>query len=328
MGHIAIKLLDLIVMLLIALTVVFFMVNAMPGDPAYGLAISIVQSRGVSLDKALETARNMMGIKPDETVLEKYVRFIKDMFTGNFGYSTYYKTSVNEIISESLPWTLFVIAIATALGFLGGTTFGASSAQKRGKLTDTIISTIFTVIQAIPAFVLAIFLLFIGGVVLRVLPLGGAYPIGMNPEISINFILTVLHHALGPIIAVALPQMASWGLAMRGNCINVIEEDFTRFAYARGLRDFTIAKRYVKKNAILPLVASLAITIGYMLGGQTLVETVFNYPGIGFYFGKGIATRDFGLMAGLFSLIVIGVILATFITELLYIIIDPRVKAQ
>ena len=176
MGHIAIKLLDLIVMLLIALTVVFFMVNAMPGDPAYGLAISIVQSRGVSLDKALETAPHMMGIKPDETVLEKYVRFIKDMFTGNFGYSTYYKTSVNEIISESLPWTLFVIAIATALGFLGGTTFGASSAQKRGRLTDTIISTIFTVIQAIPAFVLAIFLLFIGGVVLRILPLGGALP--------------------------------------------------------------------------------------------------------------------------------------------------------
>jgi len=322
------KLLQIFIMTFLALTVVFFIVQSMPGDPAFGLAVSIAQSRNMSLDKALEIAHNIIGYNPKEPLILRYLKFIRNIFVGNFGYSTYFKTSVNEIIEKALPWTLFVISIATFIGFFTGVTLGAFSAQKRGTFIDTLIPTIFSIIQAIPAFVLAVFILFVGGVKLRLLPLGGAYPIDMNPGIYPGFILTAFHHALGPLLATSIPQIASWGLAMRGNCSNIIEEDFVRFAKIRGLPDSTIARRYVRKNAILPLVASLAIGIGYMLGGHTLVEVIFNYPGIGYYFGQAISVRDFGLLTGLFSLIVIGVILATFIAEILYSIIDPRVKAQ
>ncbi len=327
MKYILNRLVQVLIMTFLALTVVFFIVQSMPGDPAFGLAVSIAQSRNMPLDKALEIAHNIIGYNPKESIVLKYLKFLRNIIVGNFGYSTYFKTSVNEIIGKLL-WSLFVISLATVIGFFLGVSIGAFSAQKRGSFIDTFISTIFSIIQAIPAFVLAVVILFLGAVRLRLLPLGGAYPIEMNPGFYPGFILAVIYHALGPLIATFIPQMASWGLAMRGNCSNVIEEDFVRFAKIRGLPDSTIARRYVRRNAILPLVASLAIGIGYMLGGHTLVEVIFNYPGIGYYFGQAISARDFGLLTGLFSLIVIGVILATFITELLYAVIDPRVKVQ
>ncbi|ABP65909.1 binding-protein-dependent transport systems inner membrane component [Caldicellulosiruptor saccharolyticus DSM 8903] len=328
MRYIIDRLVYLFIVLIIAISGVFVLVNKMPGDPAYGLAVSIAQQRNMQMDQALEIAHKIMGIDPHESLIVRYFRFISNLFKGNFGYSAFYQTSVNEIIAKSLPWTLFVISLATFVSFMVGIFMGAFAAQKRGTIIDLVISTISSIIQAVPPFVLAVLILFIFAVRLRVLPIGGAYPVDVEPSFSVQFILKVLHHAIGPMFATAIPQMAAWTLAMRGNTSQVMEEDYIRFAQARGLRDSVIANKYIKNNAMLPLVASLAISIGYMLGGHTLVESIFNYPGIGFYFGKAIAVRDFGLLTGLFSLIVIGVIVATFIAEIIYALIDPRVKLK
>jgi peptide/nickel transport system permease protein len=322
------RLVYLIVVLLIAISGVFVLVNKMPGDPAYGLAVSIAQQRNMEMERALEIAHKLMGIDPHEPLIVRYGRFISNLLKGNFGYSSFYQTSVNEIIAKALPWTLFVISLATLVSFLVGIYLGSFAAQKRGTIIDLIISGIASIIQAIPPFVLAVLILFIFAVRLRVIPLGGASPVDMEPSFSLSFILKVIHHALGPMFATAIPQMAAWTLAMRGNTSQIMEEDYIRFAQARGLKDSVIANKYIKNNAMLPLIASLAISIGYMLGGHTLVESIFNYPGIGFYFGKAIAVRDFGLLTGLFSLIVIGVIVATFIAEIVYALIDPRVKLK
>jgi len=312
----------------IAISGVFVLVNNMPGDPAYGLAVSIAQQRNMQIEQALEISHKMMGIDPHESIFIRYGKFVSNLLKGNFGYSAFYNTSVNEIIAESLPWTLFVISLATFLSFTIGIFLGAFAAQKRATITEGIISTVSSIIQAIPPFILAVLILFVFSVRLKVLPLGGAYPVDIEPSFSLEFISKIFLHALGPMLAIAIPQMASWTLAMRGNTSQIMEEDFIRFAEARGLRDSVIAAKYVRNNAMLPLVASLAISVGYMLGGQTLVESIFNYPGIGFYFGKAIAVRDFGLLTGLFTLIVIGVILATFIADFVYALIDPRVKLK
>ncbi|ADQ07972.1 binding-protein-dependent transport systems inner membrane component [Caldicellulosiruptor hydrothermalis 108] len=328
MKYVVDRVLYLIVVLLIAISGVFVLVNKMPGDPAYGLAVSIAQQRNMEMERALEIAHKLMGIDPHEPLIVRYWRFISNLLKGNFGYSSFYQTSVNEIIAKALPWTLFVISLATLVSFLVGIYLGSFAAQKRGTIIDLVISGIASIIQAIPPFVLAVLILFIFAVRLRVIPLGGAYPVDMEPSFSLSFILKVIHHALGPMFATAIPQMAAWTLAMRGNTSQIMEEDYIRFAQARGLKDSVIANKYIKNNAMLPLIASLAIAIGYMLGGHTLVESIFNYPGIGFYFGKAIAVRDFGLLTGLFSLIVIGVIVATFIAEIVYALIDPRVKLK
>ncbi|MBE3591438.1 MAG: ABC transporter permease [Thermoanaerobacter sp.] len=322
------KTLYLLIVFAIAISGVFVLVNNMPGDPAYGLAVSIAQQRNMQIEQALEIAHKMMGIDPHESIFIRYGKFVSNLLKGNFGYSAFYNTSVNEIIAKSLPWSLFVISLATFLSFTIGIFLGAFAAQKRDTIIEGIISTVSSIIQAIPPFILAVLILFVFSVRLKVLPLGGAYPVDIEPSFSLEFISKIFLHALGPMLAIAIPQMASWTLSMRGNTSQIMEEDFIRFAEARGLRDSVIAAKYVRNNAMLPLVASLAISVGYMLGGQTLVESIFNYPGIGFYFGKAIAVRDFGLLTGLFTLIVIGVILATFIADFVYALIDPRVKLK
>lgn len=322
------RLIYLLFVLFIAISGIFFLINKMPGDPAYGLAVSISQQRNMDINKALEIAHQMMGIDTGEPLFIRYVKFLNQFLRGNIGYSTYYQTTVNEIVAKSLPWTLLVVFISILISFIIGVYLGAFSAQKRGRAVDISISFVSSIIQAIPPFVLAVLILFIGAIKLRIIPLGGAYPVDMEPSFSIDFIISVIKHALGPIVAISVPQIAVWILAMRGNTSQIMEEDYIRFAMIRGVKDSTIARKYIRNNAILPLVASLAIAFGYMLGGNTLVESIFNYPGIGFYFGKAIAFRDYGLLTGLFSLIVVGVIIATFLAEILYSLIDPRVKIK
>ncbi|SES68489.1 ABC transporter permease [Anaerobranca gottschalkii] len=318
----------LILVFMISVSIIFVLVNNMPGDPAFGLAVSIAQQRNMEIEQALEIARRMIGVSEDMSFIEGYIKFLSNLLRGNFGYSTFYNTSVNEIIAKSLPWTIFVISLATLLSFLIGVYLGAFTAHKKGTIIENIISTLSSIVQAIPPFVLAVLILFLFSVRLKLLPMGGAYPVGLTPTISINFIFIIFIHALGPVLATAIPQTASWILTMRGNTTQVMEEDFIRFAEMRGLKDRVIAGKYIRNNAILPLIAGLAISLGYMLGGHTLVEAIFNYPGIGFYFARAIAVRDFSLLTGLFSLIVIGVVITTFIAEIIYIIIDPRVKMK
>jgi len=117
MNYFVKRILFLFVVFIIAISGIFVLVNNMPGDPAYGLAVSISQQRNIPLEQALKIAHRMMGIDPDESLIVRYGRFISNLFNGNFGYSSFYNASVNEIISKSLPWTLFVIALATFLSF-------------------------------------------------------------------------------------------------------------------------------------------------------------------------------------------------------------------
>ncbi|QZA34034.1 ABC transporter permease [Hydrogenibacillus sp. N12] len=324
----ALRLAYIVLVAWLALTGVFFLVAFMPGDAAYSLAVSIAQERNISLEQAMELAHRLLGYEPRENVWGNYWSFFQGLVRGDFGYSIYFKTPVRSIIAEALPWTLLVISGATLVSFFLGAYIGAVAAQKRGTVWESLITGGATLFQAMPPFILALVILFLFSVRLHWLPLGGAYPIDVTPEASLTFVLSVLRHAAGPLMATALPQLASWTLAMRGNTTQVLGEDFIRFAEVRGLKDRTIAGRYIRTNALLPLVASLAIGLGYMLGGHTLVETVFNYPGIGFYFAKAIAVRDYGLMTGLFSLIVIGVLLATVLADAVYALIDPRVRKR
>ena len=148
----------------------------------------------------------------------------------------------------------------------------------------------------------------------------------VTPGFNLLFILSALYHAALPIFAYTIQHLGGWILIMKSSAISVLGEDYVTAAQARGLKERTIAISYVGRNAILAPFTSLAIIFGGMLGGATLIETVFAYPGIGFFFGKAVALRDFPLMQGLFLLTIGGVILATLVADFLYAAIDPRVR--
>ncbi|MEG2295177.1 MAG: ABC transporter permease, partial [Oscillospiraceae bacterium] len=163
---------------------------------------------------------------------------------------------------------------------------------------------------------------------LRLFPGRGAYSSDVVVGMNLPFILSVLKHAFLPVLTYVITGMGGWALAMKGSAISVLGEDYIMCARARGLSESRIRSKYVGRNAILPLVSSLTIMFGALFGGSPLVENLFSYPGIGFYLNQAIATRDYPLMQGLFLMITIAVVVANLLAEILYSVLDPRIRTR
>jgi len=317
----------LILYLFLALTLTFFVTNVMPGDPVYNLALYYVNQYRMSLEDALRIARQALGIE-EKPLYARYIEYITGIFRGDLGNSIYYKAPVMYVIRASLPWTLFVLSISTLLSYFIGIIIGSHSAYRRGTKLDTLVYSIAIILMSTPSFIIAILILYMLGVYLRLIPLGGAYPVGVSPSMNIKFIVGVLYHAVGPITAQALTTLSGWILAARNLSVTTLEEDYVKFAHARGLRDSTIVSRYLRKHARIPIITGLALSLGYMLGGSTLVEAVFRYPGMGYQLSLALGSRDIPLATGILTLIVIAVILTSFLVELVYPLLDPRIKSS
>jgi peptide/nickel transport system permease protein len=148
------------------------------------------------------------------------------------------------------------------------------------------------------------------------------------PGFNWPYISSVLEHAILPISAYIITGLGGWALAMKGNAISVLGEDYVTAAKARGLSQRRIITTYVGRNALLPLITNLAISFGMMFGGSPLVENIFAYPGVGYFLNQAVGRRDFTLMQGMFLMITIAVVLANLIAEILYSVLDPRIRQE
>ena len=311
----------------IALTITFFLIRSMPGDILYTMALDKVRREGIPFEIAYERVKaTMYGVASDEPLSKQYLAYLGNIIRGNLGTSVYYRISVNKIIVKAIPWTVFVCSISIILSFILGSLIGMVIAWKRKTLLDPLASAYASIADATPEYITATILLIIFAVKLKWFPLKGAYNVDVTPGFNLLFILSALYHAALPILAYTIQHLGGWILVMKSSAISVLGEDYVRAAQARGLKERRIAISYVGRNAILAPFTSLAIIFGGMLGGATLIESVFAYPGMGFFFGKAVALRDFPLMQGLFLLTIGGVILATLIADFLYAAIDPRVR--
>jgi len=320
------KLLALAVYIFAALTLVFMVINLMPGDPAYSLAVYFMQTYNLKFEQALEMARVALGYDVSKPVHVRYLEYLSRLMRGELGYSLYYKRPAVEVIALSLPWTLLVLMLATIASYIIGTRLGVFAAFKRGKAADSILYSAAVVMLSMPPFIVAVIVLYLLGLNLRLIPLGGAYALGVKPGLNIPFLLSVLHHASGPVLAQMLVQLSGWLLASRNVSVTILAEDFVKYGVARGLKQRTLTKKYIWRPARLPILTSLALSFGYMLGGSTLVESVFRYPGIGQQLALALSSRDFGLAVSIFTMMVIAVIFAAFLIEILYPLLDPRVR--
>lgn len=320
------KLLMLIAYIITALTLVFFVINLMPGDPAYSLAVYYMQTYNLKFEQALEMARAALGYDVSKPVHVRYLEYLARLARGELGFSLYYRRPAVEVIALSLPWTLLVLMLATILSYVVGTRLGVFAAFKRGRAVDSALYSAAIVMLSLPPFIIAVIVLYVLGVNLKLIPLGGAYALGVKPGLNLPFLLSVLQHAAGPVLAQALVQLSGWLLSARNVSVTILAEDFVKYGVARGLKRGTLTKKYIWKPARLPILTSLALSFGYMLGGSTLVESVFRYPGIGQQLGLALGSRDFGLAISIFTIMVIAVILASFLIELLYPLLDPRVR--
>jgi len=328
-GPLGRKLVISFITILVAMTLTFILVRQMPGDILHTLALEIQMQQGVSYDEAKEIAKTQLSYDPTVPIYEQYVKYIGNLlFRGRLGYSQTYRIPVVLILKKALPWTILVTTSSVIISFTIGVLLGTTVAWRRKSILDPIITVYATVTQAIPDFLIGIILLVIFGVSLQWFPMRGAYGPDVTPGFNFPFIADVAYHAILPVLAFSIQAVGGWALAMKASATTVLGEDYINVAKAKGLSEWRIITQYLGKNAILPLITSVAITLGAMLGGSMLVETIFGYPGVGFFLSRAIATRDYTLIQGLFLITTVAIIVANLLADILYTKLDPRIKLE
>lgn len=313
-----------------AATINFIIPRLSPTDPIRSrLSAMAVQSGFVQsgIEDMVRAYQAKFGL--DQPMWLQYVRYLKDMFTFNFGYSlSLYPARVIDLIVNALPWTIGLLTTATLIAFAVGTLSGALMAWPRTPRALKSLGGPFLTLSAIPYYLLGLILLYVFAFTLKLLPIYGGYPVGTVPSISLPFIGTVFRHSLLPALSIVLAEMGFWALGMRSMMITTEGEDYMLFAEARGLRNRNIFTHYALRNAMLPQYTSLALSIGRIVSGSVLVEVIFGYPGIGTLLYTAIKGSDYFVIYGVVFMVIVTLGIATLVLDLLYPLLDPRIKYQ
>lgn len=277
------------------------------------------------------TERLIVQFGLNKPVYVQFILFMKNMmltFPPNMGYSfEYYPTSTYQLISTALPWTLFLIGTSVIISSTIGTFVGLYAGYKRGSVFDKAITYSSMAFMSLPYFWVAIVFQILLAVVLRIFPVAGGYSVlDASPKFSLTWISDVIYHAMLPMLTIVISTAPVYAIIMRNNVVNIVMEDFMNVAQAKGLRKGRILVSYALRNSILPLISIIAVNFGYVLGGALLVEIVFNYPGIGTVLYNAILGHDYPVIQGVFYILAIAVILANYVADLLYMIVDPRIR--
>lgn len=300
----------------------FVLIYFLPGGPLAYLRAQIPPGQPLNADTYLN-------MDPDQPLEEQYVDYMSSLARGDMGQSLhpdFLGTPVSEILAEAVPWTVFLMFNALALSFGIGLTLGATMAYFEGTKFDNVATVVSITLNSIPYYVIAILFAFVLGHQLELFPPAGRYDGSTTPGVNWAFISSALHHAALPVFSWVLYGFGGWALAMRGNSIRLLGEDFIRVGRLRGLPRHRLAINYVGRNAILPLYTSMLIAVGYAFGGAIVLEVIFGYRGMGYYLYRAVLASDYPLLMGGFILIVVAVISALFMAELTYGKLDPRAR--
>lgn len=309
----------------VALTFTFVLVRQMPGDILHNFALGIQNTQGLPYDQAREQAKLLINWDPDEPLWHQYTSYLGHLVRGELGRSTTYRIPVSSILLAALPWTVFITSVAALFSFVLGVALGLWAAWRRGSWLDPALTFYATLTQAVPDFLIGVLLLLVFGIHLEWVPLRGAYSPEVEPGWNLAFLGSVGYHAILPVLAFSIPAVGSWALSAKASATSVLGEDYLLVARAKGLKPWRILRDYLGRNAMLPLVATLASSLGGLLGGSMLIETMFGYPGLGYFLAQSIGTRDYPLMQGLFLLSTVAIVASNILGELVSRRLDPRV---
>ncbi len=307
-----------------ALTVNFVLPRLMPGSPAEAMLVRFHGRVSPQAVKAMEIA---LGIHTDRNIVQQYFEYLGNTLRGDLGVSVgYFPESVGTVVMQALPWTVGLVGTATVIAFVLGTVIGMLAAWRRGGLFDAILPPTFVVISAFPYFWIALFVLLIFSLTLNWFPLGFAYDLTSQINLSWDFAGQVIAHAFLPALTIVVTSIGGWILTMRNTMITTLAEDYVKMARAKGLSPLRIMFMYAGRNAILPNLTGFAMSLGFVISGAILVEIVFNYPGLGFMLLQAVDNEDFALMQALFLMITVAVLVAVLVADVLTAILDPRTR--
>jgi peptide/nickel transport system permease protein len=323
--RLGVRLLVALVMIWIVASGTFFLVRLMPGNPVT-VQYETDLMHGMTPVQAQAATALLYGFVPKQPLPEQYGRYLWQLVHLNLGQSISYEgVSVAHIVASAAPWTIIMVLSGIVVSFVIGVSAGVLAAIKRSTKLGDLLSVSGSVVHGIPTFVLAILLAYVFTTIWAVLPFGAPYSVFVAPGWNLPFIWSLITHAILPVAAYALSAYGGWMLAMKSSVVSVLGDDFILAAELRGLRPLMVA-RYVARNAMLPLFTILALSIGFMFGGSIFIEEIYDYPGLGYMLLQAVGKRDYPLMTGAFLIITVAVILANILADLLYGVIDPRVR--
>ncbi len=305
------RLLSVVISLILASIVVFVLLEIVPGDPA-------AYMMGLNAEpEAVNALREQLGLNAPAIV--RYFSWVGGLIQGDFGISYTYKVPVRELISDrlwvSLPLALFALLLSTLIAFPAG----IIAAANRNRTTDFSIMGVTQLGIAIPNFWFAILLVFFFAIVLRWFSAGG-FP-GWDTGI-----VAALKSLTLPAIALALPQASILARVMRSSLLDTLSEDYVRTARAKGLSRRQALWRHAVRNALIPVVTIIGLQFSFLLAGAIIIENVFYLPGLGRLVFQGITQRDLITVKSVVMLLVFAVIVVTFLVDLAYAVVDPRLR--
>jgi peptide/nickel transport system permease protein len=306
--------------LFLAITLNFFLPRAMPGDPLALVAGNSVRQMGA---ENIAELRESLGL--DQPLGEQYLRYLGQLARGDLGQSYRFSggRSVIQVLGERFLWTFFLVLVSLSIATFIGVLLGTWAAWRHGDWRDAGLLSALFALRSIPAFWLAMILIPIFAVQWRLLPVGDSYSFP-RPE-GFRRVTDVLVHAILPLTVLTLAYLPTPFAIMRSSMLSVVGSDYIRTARAKGLSEHAVRYRHAMRNALLPLVTIVALDFGQLLGGALVIETVFNYRGLGSMMFDAVKSRDYPLLQGGFLLFTIGVLAVNLMAELLYARLDPRV---
>ncbi|MER1959348.1 MAG: ABC transporter permease [Solibacillus sp.] len=316
------KLVQYLVVLFVAITINFGLPRLAPGDP---LLYFFDESTLKELtEQQRQAALESVGL--GGTLWGQYMDYLKGILTWDFGTSIKYAKPVTEIMADKLGWTITLILPALLISAIVGVMIGAYSAWNRGKKRDVSFLTLMLTLQALPGFWIGMLFIAIFAVQLGWFPTYGAVSI-VQDGTTWGFIKDVLWHLTLPIATLSIATVGSNYLLTRSSMLESLGQDYMLMAEAKGVKKKNLIFNHALRNALLPVYTQFTISLGTLIGGSVVVETVFSYPGIGRLLYESVIARDFPMMQGVFLIITLGVIIANILADVTYPLIDPRAKS-
>ena len=329
----------------IALSLTFVIIRLMPGNPIEQLVARLVAGRHGrpvwGVDRLYLLFIEEFGL--DRPLLEQFIVYMQNMLSSttnlltfrmcpglqsaNFGASIMlYPSTVMDVISGKLVWSFLLIFPSVVVGFVVGNYLGAIAASRKGVM-DNVVFNSSLLLSNVPYYCLAMILLFVFAFVYRIFPIGGGYSFGRAGfSLTLGWIMDYLHHYALPFLSLVLITIGGQAIGMRVMMIYELNSDYYVYSKQLGLSERKLVK-YAYNNAILPQITGLALSFGSIFGGSLVTEIVFNYPGIGLALYTAILRQDYPLIQGCFAIITLTTLLANFLMDILYVFIDPRIRA-
>lgn len=311
----------------VAATLTFIVPRLAPGNPIEEKLLSQVEYGGATVDiQSLVKAYNAkFGL--DRPLFQQYLAYLRDILHFDLGYSiSDYPTRVSTVILRALPWTVGLLTTTTLMAFLIGTVLGALTVWQQAPRLFRLFVPLLMIFSAIPFYLIGLTLIWLFASVLQWLPLGGGMGIRATPGLSLSFVLQILGHSVLPAASILLASIGVWALSMRGMMVSVQGEDYMVFADALGLSNSRRFVQYGLRNALLPQVTLLALSLGQVLSGAILVELVFGYPGMGQELFRAIQNLDYFVIYGIVLVLICALAIAMLIVDLVYPLLDPRIR--